>query len=70
LWWKQTGDALARLEKLTVFDLPQASTRALADLADRNMEMQITIQDGQIWISNDRASVQLEPEIRQASNAI
>jgi len=70
LWWKQTGDALARLEKLTVFDLPQASTRALAELADRNMEMQITIQDGQIWISNDGASVQLEPEIRQASNAI
>lgn len=70
LWWKQSGDALARLEKLTVFDLPQAGTRALAELADRNMEMQITIQDGQIWISNDRTSVQLEPEIRQASNAV
>jgi len=70
LWWKQSADALARLEKLMVFDLPQAATHALAELADRNMEMQITIQDGQILITNDHTSVQLEPEIRQASNAV
>ena len=49
LWWKQSADALARLEKLTVFDLPQAGTHALAELADRNMEMRITIQDGCHW---------------------
>ena len=70
LWWKQSADALARLEKLTVFDLPQAGTQALAELADRNMEMRITIQDGQILIANDHTSVQLELAIRQASNAV
>ncbi|MGD2141339.1 MAG: YaeQ family protein [Burkholderiales bacterium] len=69
LWWKQNEDALARLDKLTVLDLPQAATRALAELADRNMKMQITIQDGQIWVSNAQQSVHLEPELKQSPHS-
>ena len=40
LWWQQVGDKLARSHKLTVIDLPQAGTRALAGLAARNMQLQ------------------------------
>ncbi|MEO8165442.1 MAG: YaeQ family protein [Betaproteobacteria bacterium] len=61
LWWQQVGDKLARSNKLSVIDLPQAGTRALAGLAARNMQLQITIQDGQVWVADDRASVQLDP---------
>jgi len=63
LWWQQVGDKLARSHKLTVIDLPQAGTRALAALAARNMQLQYTIQDGQVWVADDRTSVQLDPKI-------
>lgn len=63
LWWQQVGEKLARSHKLTVIDLPQAGTRALAAFAARNMHLQITIQDGQVWVADDRESVQLDPKI-------
>jgi uncharacterized protein YaeQ len=62
LWWQQVGDKLARSHKLTVIELPQAGTRALAGLAARNMKLQYTIQDGQVWVADDRESVQLDPK--------
>jgi uncharacterized protein YaeQ len=61
LWWQQVGDKLARSHKLTVIELPQAGTRPLAGLAARNMKLQVTIQDGQVWVADDRESVQLDP---------
>jgi uncharacterized protein YaeQ len=36
------------------------STHALAKLAQRTMELQCTIQDGQVWLSDGVASVQVE----------
>ena len=39
LWWQQVGDKLARSNKLTVINLPQAGTQALARLAARNMQL-------------------------------
>jgi uncharacterized protein YaeQ len=67
LWWQQIGDKLGRSNKLTVINLPQAGTRALAGLAARNMQLQYTIQDGQVWVVNDRESVQLDPQTVLAS---
>jgi len=63
LWWQQEGEKLARSHKLTVVDLPQAGTRALAGLAARSMQLQYTIQDGQVWVTDERESVQLDPKI-------
>jgi uncharacterized protein YaeQ len=62
LWWQQVGDKVSRSHKLTVIDLPQAGTRALAALAARNMQLQYTIQDGQVWVADERESVQLDPK--------
>jgi uncharacterized protein YaeQ len=59
-WWAEVGDKLARSENLTVVDLPLAATRELAALAQRNMELSCTIQDGQVLVSDGAATVQLE----------
>ena len=67
LWWQQVGDKVSRSHKLTVIELPQAGTRALAALAARNMKLQYTIQDGQVWVADDRESVQLDPQTILAS---
>ena len=69
LWWKQSSDKLARSDKLTVVNLPQAGTLALSRLATRNMQLQYTIQDGQVWVADGRESVRLDPQIILAAVA-
>lgn len=60
IWWNQNNGKLDRLENLGVMNLPLATTQALAGLAQRNMQLQCTIQDGQIWFSGANATVQVE----------
>jgi uncharacterized protein YaeQ len=63
VWWGQNRDKLARLPHLTVINLPQDATKALAALAQRGMRLQCTLQDGQVWLTDGQATVHLEPAI-------
>jgi len=49
-----------------VIGLPAVSTQALAKLALRNMQLQFTIQEGQIWISDKEQVVELGPATLKA----
>jgi uncharacterized protein YaeQ len=60
LWWDQVSGKLERARNLTVVNLAQASTRALAKLASRNMRLHCTIQDEQIWLADEKATVPVE----------
>jgi uncharacterized protein YaeQ len=60
LWWEQSRAKLERATNLTVMDLPVDTSRALAKLAQRAMELQCTIQDGQIWMGDRDDTVQVE----------
>jgi uncharacterized protein YaeQ len=40
-------------------NLPVDTSRALAKLAQRDMELQCTIQDGQIWMGDQDETVQV-----------
>ncbi len=66
LWWDQVNAKLGRAENLSVISLPAASTQALAALAFRNMQLQFTIQEGQIWISDKDKVVEVGPATLKA----
>ncbi|HZF23539.1 MAG TPA: YaeQ family protein [Burkholderiales bacterium] len=66
LWWDQVNAKLGRVENLSVISLPAASTQALAALAFRNMQLQFTIQEGQIWISDKDKVVEVGPATLKA----
>ncbi|HEY8607407.1 MAG TPA: YaeQ family protein [Noviherbaspirillum sp.] len=66
VWWSQAGTRLERARNLSVHNLPSASTQALAGLAQRSMQLQCTIQDGQVWLGDGAQSVQLEPTVLKA----
>ena len=53
VWWKQIAERLKRFDQLSVFKLPDGIGAQLATLARRNMDLQCTIQDGEIWLSNE-----------------
>ncbi len=60
MWFAQNSAQFARQKNLAIINLPVASTQALAKLAQRNMSLQCTIQDGQVWLSDGAVSVQVE----------
>ena len=61
LWWGQSCNKLERLRNLTVINLPSATSQALAALANRNMSLQCTIQDGQAWLTDGGNTAHIEP---------
>ncbi len=60
LWWKPIAEKLARAKNLAVWRIPASASQALGRLAARNMQLQCTIQDGQIWLSDAAQTLQLE----------
>jgi len=51
LWWNQNRQALERLENTAVIDIPQEITTAMKAMAEKNMRLDCTIQDGEIWLA-------------------
>jgi uncharacterized protein YaeQ len=60
IWWNQIASKVERAKNLSVFNLPAATSQALAKLAQRNMQLQCTIQDGQVWINGEGESIQID----------
>jgi uncharacterized protein YaeQ len=60
LWWEAARKTLDRQERLTVDDVPQEASRALAKMAGRTMRLQVTIQEGHIMATDGTESVSLE----------
>ena len=60
-WWQDVQSGLSRPDNLTVIELPQATTQAMAALAQRNMQLQMTVQDGTVWIGEGDRSVEVRP---------
>jgi len=60
LWWQQNGETLLRSDNLTVVNVPQEASRALAGLARRNMQLQCTLQEGHVWIGDGNSAVEIE----------
>ena len=54
-WWRDNEQAMNALDKVSVFQLPDTS--ALKTLCQRNMSLQCTIQDGDVWLSDTRGAL-------------
>lgn len=67
IWWEQLGGKLAGLANLSVYDISPESMVALGQLAARSMDLNVTLQDGAIWVSDDKASVEVGIQTRLAS---
>ena len=69
IWWAGVQNKLARLSNLQVWQLPAAQSQALGALAARSMQLQVTVQDGGIWVGNADRSVEVHPVSLQPPNA-
>jgi uncharacterized protein YaeQ len=69
LWREKNASELARLDRLRIVLVDDEAAAALERLADRNMKLTCTIQDGQVWLGNAERTVTIEPrEIQTPGN--
>ncbi len=59
MWWEQNNKQLERIDNLSVINIQSDVSKQLAKLAQRNMQLQCTIQDGQIWLADGVESVEV-----------
>ena len=69
VWWRGLEGKLTRTPKLTVWQVPAEQSQALAALAERSMQLQISIQDGSVYVSTASASVEIHPVALKAATA-
>lgn len=62
-WWKQIASKLTRTKNLTVYRIDTDVCEQLERLCERTMQLQVTIQDGEIWLRNasDAIEIRFEP---------
>lgn len=60
VWWSQIAGKLDRARNLRVFNVDTEASQGLAKLAQRTMQLHCTVQEGQIWLSSNDQTVNLE----------
>jgi len=60
-WWASVAGRLGRLPNLEVWQFPADQVQALGEMAQRSMNLQVTLQDGGLWIGEGEVSVELTP---------
>ena len=61
LWWSGVVNKVSRASNLAVWQVEAAQSQALAELAQRTMQLQVTVQDGTAWFGDGQRSVELTP---------
>ncbi len=62
VWWAALAPRVRRIDSLEVWAIPAEASAQLASLAERSMQLQATVLDGQLSLSSPATSVSLEPE--------
>ncbi|MYM38168.1 YaeQ family protein [Duganella qianjiadongensis] len=63
IWWKGLANKVERCKNLSVINLNADATEQLGRMAQRTMQLQCTIQDGQIWLTDGTTTVEVGREI-------
>ena len=59
-WWQQSKSKLNQFDKLSIDSFSEETSQALELLADRSMEFQVSIQDGQFWLTSGDETLLVE----------
>ncbi len=59
-WWAQSESKLRQFDKLSVEQFSDETAEALAERISRTMEFQVSIQDGQLWLTSGDDTLLIE----------
>ena len=60
VWWRGIENKLSRLDKLQVWRVPTEAAQALTRLAQRSMQLQATVQEGNLSLSDSQTHIDIE----------
>ena len=63
VWWKKEQSKLQLRKNLSVFSLPDSLAPTLANAVQRSMQIQVTVQDGQMWLTIEGPDVTESVEV-------
>ena len=66
VWWKQLANKVDRAKNVSVVNIDAESSAQLEKMAQRSMQLQCTIQDGQIWLTDGTTTVEILREVWKA----
>jgi uncharacterized protein YaeQ len=61
IWWAGLTTKITRASNIAVWQVDAAQSQALAGLAQRSMQLQLSVQDGSAWIGDGQHSVEIAP---------
>ena len=61
VWWRGIETKITRARNVAVWQIDAAESQALAALANRSMQLQISVQDGTAYIGQADATVEITP---------
>lgn len=59
IWWEQNRRAIDKLDKVSVASISPDTVTALGMCARRSMQLQATVQDGEVWLTDGEVSLQI-----------
>jgi len=66
VWWKQLAGKIERAKNVSAVNIDADASAALEKMAQRSMQLQCTIQDGQIWLTDGESTVEVPREVWKA----
>jgi len=61
-WWEQVKNKLSRFDNLSVIVIPDEAVQAMGKMAKRNMQLQFSIQDHEVLMSDGETSITIQPQ--------
>ncbi len=61
IWWAGIATRITRAANLDIWQVPSDQSQALAAMAQRTMQLQVSVQDGTAWIGDGERSVEVTP---------
>ena len=61
IWWEQNKGKNSRFDNLRVLQFPESQVEALAKICTRSMQLNVTIQDSEMWISGELGECAMTP---------
>ena len=59
IWWNGIATKITRASNVTVWQVPAEQSQQLATLAQRTMQLQVTVQDGTVWVGDGTQSIEI-----------
>ncbi len=61
VWWRGIQNKISRTRNVAVWQIEPAQSQALAALAQRSMQLQVSVQDGTAWVGEGERTVEITP---------